>query len=197
MTRQAQKTHPRTLIARATGFAGAAVRALVCIAPLNSRRFSVMMGVSAMGYAIASRHKIAHILAYKGALQDPQHRWLFLFKYFVCRSHAAAFTLLLAADPQKYMNYVKVEGEEYVQQLRDRPVGVILISGHFGPMMQTLIFRERLKIAISSFTTADNKEELRESSAPKYSVTISVPAPGKYSSIIRSARTSRSRPGCN
>ena len=143
--------------------------------PLNSYLFLFVLVVSTLWTAYASRKKIENILEYKNALKNHQKNIVFLFNYFLNKTYDRIFSHLIAEDPKKYLKYVCIEGAEYVRQFMNNDRGVILITGHFGPMFRTLLFKEVFGIGVSSFARADSKEYLCNSSAKKHKIISSSP----------------------
>ena len=143
--------------------------------PLNSYRFFFVLVVSTLWIAYTSKRKIGNILEYKNALKNPQKNILFLFNYFLNKTYDRIFSRLIAEDPNKYLKYVCIEGAEYVRQFMDNDRGVILITGHFGPVFRTLLFKEVFGIGPSSFMSADNKKVFCNSFTKKNQIISSFP----------------------
>ena len=146
--------------------------------PLNSYRFFFVLVVSTLWYTYTFRKKIGNILGYKKALNNSQKNIVFLFNYFLNKTYDRIFPHLIVENPKKYLKYVCIEGEEYVRQLMDNDRGVILISGHFGPMfrtLRTLLFKEVFGIGISSFASVDTKNIYCNSSEKIHKIMSSFP----------------------
>lgn len=143
--------------------------------PLNSYRFFFGLVVLTLWDAYTCRKKIVNILGYKKAIKNSQNNIVFLFNCFLSKTYDRIFSHIIAENPKKYLKYVCIEGEEYVRQLMDNDKGVILISGHFGPMFRTLLFKEVFGIGVSSFLGADNKKKFYNSSAKKHKIICSFP----------------------
>jgi len=160
-------------------FKGGAKKVVLKIAlwtPLNSYLFYIVLVISTLGAAYASRKKIGNILEYKNALKNPQKNIIFLFNYFLNKNYDRIFSHLIAENPKKYLKYVCIKGGEYVSQLKlidDR--GVILITGHFGPEFRTILFKEVFGIRASAFMGADAKKTFCNSSAKKHKIISSFP----------------------
>lgn len=133
--------------------------------PLNSYRFLFIFGFLALQHFHIGRKKIGNIIRYKKAIKNSQRNIVFLFNCFLNRGYDWIFPCLFAENPRKYWKYVCIDGKEYVKQLMDKDTGVILISGHFGPILQTLLFKEVFGISLSTFASAEVKKRIFNSSA--------------------------------
>ena len=143
--------------------------------PLNSCRFSFILVVSTLWNAYVFRKKIGNILMYKNALNNSQKNIVFLANYFLSKTYDRIFPHLIAENPKKYLKYVSIEGKEYVRQLMDKDMGVILVSGHFGPPFRALLFKEVFGIGVSSFVSVDYKKTIFNSSAKIHKISSSFP----------------------
>ena len=146
--------------------------------PLNSYCFLFILVILTFWYAYAYRKKIGNILEYKKAVKNNQKNIIFLFNYFLNKAYDRIFPHLIAENPNKYLKYVCIEGEEYVRQFLNIDRGVILISGHFGPMnrtLRTLLFKEVFGISVSAFASVDQKEKYYNSPEKIYKIISSFP----------------------
>jgi lauroyl/myristoyl acyltransferase len=141
--------------------------------PLNSHRFTFMLSVLTLWYAFRCGQKIPGILRYKKAIHNSENNIAFVFNCFLSHNYDRIFPHLLAENPEKYLQYVSIEGKEYVRELAGRNTGVILISGHFGPMFRTLLFKEAFGIGVSSFSNAYLKDKVSNSLAKLHKVNSS------------------------
>jgi hypothetical protein len=166
----------KNVIKEFKGGVGKVVLKIVLRTPLNSFRFFFILIVSTLWTAYEFRKKIGNILDYKKALNNSQKNIVFLFNCFLNKTYDRIFPRLIAENPKKYLKYVCIEGEEYVRQLMDNDRGVILISGHFGPVFfRTLLFKEVFGIGISSFSSAGIKKYALNSSAKIHKIFSSFP----------------------
>lgn len=147
--------------------------------PLNSYRFFSILFTVTLCHIYMNRKDIGSIIRYKKAINHYQKNILFVFNYFLRNSYDLIFTDLIAEKPKKYLNYIYIEGKEYVRQLMDKNTGVILLSGHFGPLFRTLLFKEVFGISVSSFAAPETIKALKNpsqtinkmfASAPLYAV---------------------------
>ena len=143
--------------------------------PLNSYRFFFILVVLTLYYTYKCKENIESIMRYKKAINNSQGNIVFLFNFFLSESYDKIFSRIIAENPKKYLQYVCIEGEEYVRQLMDNDRGVILISGHFGPMFRTLLFKEVFGIGVSSFAGAGAKKQICNSSEKQYKIISSFP----------------------
>lgn len=126
------------------------------VIPLNSFRFSFILVVITLWDILNCRKIIGSLLRYRKAIKSTQTSFI-LFKCFMSRNYDWLFQYLIAENPKQYLQYVCMEGEEYVRRLMKKDTGVILISGHFGPLFRTLIFKEIFGIGVSNFAGVVNK----------------------------------------
>jgi lauroyl/myristoyl acyltransferase len=143
--------------------------------PLNSYRFLSILIVVTLWDIYKCREKIGNIMRYKKAVNNSQRNIVFLFNCFLSKSYDWIFHHLVSENPEKYLKYVCIEGEEYVRQLLDKDTGVILISGHFGPLFRTQLFKEVFGICVSSFASEDNKKYFKNSPEKKNKIIASFP----------------------
>jgi len=143
--------------------------------PLNSYRFTMMLNAWTLWYAFRRRHKIGGILRYKKALKNSQNSIAFVFNCFRSHNYGRIFPHLLAENPKKYLRYIRMEGEKHVRQMISKDTGVILISGHFGPMFRTFLFKEVFDIGVSTFSNMRFKEKVSASRAKLHQVNSSFP----------------------
>lgn len=143
--------------------------------PLNSYRFLFILVVVTLWDIYMCREKIGNIMRYKKAINNSQRNIVFLFNCFLSKSYDWIFHHIVAENPDKYLKYVCIEGEEYVRKLMDKDTGVILISGHFGPLFRTQLFKEMFGIGVSSFASVDNKKMYYNSSEKKHKIISSFP----------------------
>jgi lauroyl/myristoyl acyltransferase len=143
--------------------------------PLNSCRFLFILVVVTLWNIYIFREIIGNIIRYKKAINNSQRNVVFVYNCFLSESYNWIFRHLVAENPNKYLKYVSIEGKEYVRRLMDKDTGVILISGHFGPMFRTLLFKELFGIGVSSFATADNKKKYLNSPEKKNKIISSFP----------------------
>jgi hypothetical protein len=121
------------------------------------------------------RAKIGNIALYKKAINNSQLNIIFIFNCFMGESYSRIFPHLLAENPGRYMKYVCIEGKDYVQRLIDKDTGVILISGHFGPMFRSLVFKEAFGKDVSSFVNTDYRKKVCNASAILHKINSSFP----------------------
>ena len=143
--------------------------------PLNSYRFLSILVVITLWTIYRNRAKIRNIARYKKAINNSQLNIIFIFNCFIGESYNRIFPHLLAENPGRYMKYVCIEGKDYVRQLIDKDTGVILISGHFGPMFRSLLFKEAFEKDVSSFASTDYKNKVCNASAKLYKISSSFP----------------------
>jgi lauroyl/myristoyl acyltransferase len=143
--------------------------------PLNSYRFLFFLFVLTLWSTFRCREKIGNIKRYKKALNNSQSNIVFIFNCFLSDNYDRLFPHLLAENPEKYLQYVCIEGKEYVRQLMEKDTGVILISGHFGPKFRTLLFKKIFGIGVSTFSSADLKKKVCNSSVKLYKINHSFP----------------------
>ena len=110
--------------------------------PLNSYRFLSILLLLPYGLFTGTETEIGNLARYKKTINNSQLNIIFIFNCFIGESYNRIFPHLLAENPGRYMKYVCIEGKEYVRQLIDKDTGVILISGHCGPMFRSLLFKE-------------------------------------------------------
>jgi lauroyl/myristoyl acyltransferase len=143
--------------------------------PLNSYRLSFILTVLTLWHTFRCRQKIGNILRYKKVINNSQTDIVFIFNCFLSYTYDWLFHNLVAENPNKYLKYVFIEGKEYVRQLMDKDIGVILISGHFGPPFRALLFKEMFGIGVSSFVSVGYKKKILNSSAKIHKINSSFP----------------------
>jgi hypothetical protein len=143
--------------------------------PLNSYRFGFILIVITLWNVYRCRAKIGNLARYKKAANNAQPDILFIFNCFMAESYGRIFPHLLAEEPGRYMKYISIEGKDYVRQLIDKDTGVILISGHFGPMFRSFLFKEAFGKDVSSFSNADYKKKVCNASTKLYRIISSFP----------------------
>jgi lauroyl/myristoyl acyltransferase len=143
--------------------------------PLNSYRFHFILVAIALWNVYRYRAKIESIARYKKAINNSQLNIIFIFNCFMAKSYGRIFPHLLAENPGRYMKYICIEGKDYVRQLMDEDTGVILISGHFGPMFRSFLFKEAFGKDVSSFANADYKKKVFNAPAKLYKINSSFP----------------------
>ncbi len=114
------------------------------------------------------KYAIERIVRYKEALGSTENNARFVFKCFYSLSYDMLYRHLFAENPQKYLQYIHMDGKEHVRRLIAQDTGVILISGHFGPKIRNLMFKEVFGIDAASFVSPDYKEEIDTSSGKLY-----------------------------
>ena len=134
----------------------------------GSYRFRFLMALFTLRNVKKQRHVIQKIIQYKKVLNYPQNNITFVFNCFLSLSYDMLFPHLLVENPQKYLQYVSIEGEEYVRRLLDQDTGVILISGHFGPKFRAILFKEALGINTPSFIGPAYRDKIANSSSKLY-----------------------------
>jgi len=143
--------------------------------PLNSYRFHFILIVMTLWNIYRNRAKISNIARYKKATNNSQPNIIFIFNCFMAESYSRIFPQLLAENPGRYMKYVCIEGKDYIRQLMDEDTGVILISGHFGPMFRSLLFKEAFGKEVSSFAHSAYKNKISNASVKLYRINSSFP----------------------
>jgi lauroyl/myristoyl acyltransferase len=143
--------------------------------PLDSYRFRIILIIVTLWDMLHCLKKIKNFLRYQKAMKNFQHSVIFIFNCFLSANYDWLFKDLIAENPQKYLQYVSIEGEESVRRLMEQDTGVLLIAGHFGPFFLTLLFKEFFGIRTSSFASVDNKKYFTTSSKKKDKIISSNP----------------------
>ncbi|MGA3281269.1 MAG: hypothetical protein ABSD50_09820 [Smithella sp.] len=143
--------------------------------PLNSYRFHFILVVITLWNIYRNRAKIKNLARYKKATNNSQLNIIFIFNCFMAESYSRIFPQLLAENPGRYMKYICIEGKDYVRQLMDEDTGVILISGHFGPMFRSLLFKEAFGKEVSSYAHMAYKKKISNASVKLYRINSSFP----------------------
>lgn len=162
------------MIKKFSEIVGKCIIKIALAVPLNSFRFSFILVVITLWDILNCGRNISSILRYRKAIEKTQTRFI-LFKCFMSRNYDWLFQYLVAENPKKYLQYVCIEGEEYVRELMKKDTGVILISGHFGPFFRTLIFKEVFGIRVSAFASVSNKNIFFTSSEKRDKIISSFP----------------------
>lgn len=146
--------------------------------PLNSYRFRIILIIVTLWDILYCLKKIKSFLRYQKAMKNDQHSVVFIFNCFLSANYDWLFPNLIAENPQKYLQYVRMEGEECVRRLMEKDTGVLLITGHFGPFFLTLLFKKYFGIRTSSFASVENKKLFTTSSKKKHKIISSNPIYG-------------------
>ncbi len=143
------------------------IKAALKMSP-GSCGFTLLMTLFTLQNLKKEKYAIERIVRYKEALGSTENNARFVFKCFYSLSYDMLYRHLFAENPQKYLQYIHMDGKEHVRRLIAQDTGVILISGHFGPKIRNLIFKEVFGIDAASFVSPDYKEEIDTSSGKLY-----------------------------
>ena len=136
----------------------------------GSCSFTLLMTLFTLQNLKKEKYAIERIVRYKEALGSTENNARFVFKCFYSLSYDMLYRHLFAENPQKYLQYIHMDGKEHVRRLLAQDTGVILISGHFGPKIRNLLFKEVFGIDAASFVGPTYKEEIDPSSGKLYEI---------------------------
>jgi len=130
--------------------------------------FTLLMALFTLQNLKKEKYAIERIVRYKEVLGSSENNARFVFKCFYSRSYDMVYRHLFVENPQKYLQYIHIDGKEHVRRLLGQDTGVILISGHFGPNIRNLLFKEVFGIDAVAFVGPTYKEEIDTSSGKLY-----------------------------
>lgn len=130
--------------------------------------FTLLMALFTLQNLKKEKYAIERIVRYKEVLGSSENNARFVFKCFYSRSYDILYRHLFVENPQRYLQYIHIDGKEHVRRLLGQDTGVILISGHFGPNIRNLLFKEVFGIDAVAFVGPTYKEEIDTSSGKLY-----------------------------
>lgn len=130
--------------------------------------FTLLMALFTLQNLKKEKYAIERIVRYKEVLGSSENNARFVFKCFYSRSYDILYRHLFVENPQRYLQHIHIDGKEHVRRLLGQDTGVILISGHFGPNIRNLLFKEVFGIDAVAFVGPTYKEEIDTSSGKLY-----------------------------
>ncbi len=133
------------------------------ISPARTYHLHWLLAPHALFRAYAAKGSWSKMLHFRTCTGCRDNKFMFILKFFLREKQDYLQGILLSEAPERFLPHISVEGAHHIQNLEKKDQGVLVLSGHCGPVgLQTFLFKILFGVSLGSFILASNKSSIKK-----------------------------------